>query len=177
MTPQPAGVMRFLGRALAGQAAEIAALRHLLALPAHVAAQRVHHLHASLKFLAGIARAFGFANRKQEMNEQMIGRALRELHAEVQALRAENHQLKAGVCRADIECDRLHAEVASLRVSLGQQEPTYGAEPIGCPTPGACSAVAAAAMRGVAQGCVCPAGAEARCKGLMCPRRSPGAAT
>jgi len=35
---------------------------------------------------------------------------------------------------------RLRAEVASLRASLG--EPT-GAEPVGCPCPGACSAVTA----------------------------------
>ena len=52
-------------------------------------------------------------------------------HAEVAALRAE--------------LDRRGHEIASLRVTLRQMPPTAGAEPIGCPTPGACSAVAASA--------------------------------
>jgi len=42
------------------------------------------------------------------------------------------------VCARE-ELERLRAENASLRASLG--EPT-GAEPIGCPCPGACSATA-----------------------------------
>lgn len=40
---------------------------------------------------------------------------------------------------------RLRAEIASLRVTLGRQSATEGAEPIGCPIPGMCSAVTAAA--------------------------------
>jgi hypothetical protein len=35
----------------------------------------------SLGFLAKIARDLGFENRKQESNAEMIGRALRDLHA------------------------------------------------------------------------------------------------
>jgi len=38
---------------------------------------------------------------------------------------------------------RLRAEVASLRAALGQQPATEGAEPVGCPIPGMCAAVAA----------------------------------
>ncbi len=38
---------------------------------------------------------------------------------------------------------RLRAEVASLRATLGQQPAAEGAEPIGCPLPGACGAVRA----------------------------------
>jgi len=38
---------------------------------------------------------------------------------------------------------RLRAEVASLRATLGQQPAVEGAEPIGCPLPGACGAVRA----------------------------------
>ncbi len=38
------------------------------------------------------------------------------------------------------EITRLRAEVASLRASLGQAPAREGAEPIGCPVPGACSA-------------------------------------
>ena len=66
--------------------AEVDRLRELFALPNHVSAQRIHHLQTSLKFLAGIARSFGFANRKQEMNEQFIGRVLREQAARVAEL-------------------------------------------------------------------------------------------
>lgn len=40
------------------------------------------------------------------------------------------------------EIDRLRAQVASLRVSLGEMSPTEGAEPIGCPVPGMCAMVA-----------------------------------
>ncbi len=47
--------------------------------------------------------------------------------------------------RALDEIERLTAEVASLRASLGQQPAGDGAEPIGCPCPGACSASAAVA--------------------------------
>jgi len=39
------------------------------------------------------------------------------------------------------EMTRRAAEIASLRVSLGQQPPSEGAEPIGCPLPGMCAAV------------------------------------
>lgn len=53
----------------------------LLALPEHSMAQRIFHLQTSIKFLADIARSLGFANRKQETNEQLVGRALRELAA------------------------------------------------------------------------------------------------
>ncbi len=44
-----------------------------------------------------------------------------------------------------VEETRLRAEVAALRATLGQQPATEGAEPIGCPLPGACSAVKASA--------------------------------
>ncbi|MCC7183583.1 MAG: hypothetical protein IT509_08440 [Rhodocyclaceae bacterium] len=47
------------------------------------------------------------------------------------------------------EQDRVAAEVASLRASLGAGPIGAGAEPIGCPAPGACSAVSAYA-RGAA---------------------------
>lgn len=43
------------------------------------------------------------------------------------------------------EMERRGHEIASLRVTLGQMPPSGGAEPIGCPVPGACSAVAAVA--------------------------------
>ena len=39
------------------------------------------------------------------------------------------------------ERDRLAAEVASLRAYICEMPPREGAEPIGCPTPGACSAI------------------------------------
>lgn len=61
------------------QFAEQERVDELLALPENASAQRIHHLQHSLKFLANIAREYGYVNRKQEMNEQMIGRALREL--------------------------------------------------------------------------------------------------
>lgn len=38
---------------------------------------------------------------------------------------------------------RLRAEVVSLRAALGQQPAAEGAEPVGCPIPGMCAAVAA----------------------------------
>lgn len=60
-------------------------LRHL---SERVAAQRIHHLQHSIKFLAVIARGLGFANRRQEPNEQLIGRALREQADEIATLRA-----------------------------------------------------------------------------------------
>lgn len=43
------------------------------------------------------------------------------------------------------EMERRGHEIASLRVTLGLMPPSGGAEPIGCPVPGACSAVAAVA--------------------------------
>lgn len=47
-------------------------------------------------------------------------------------------------CRApSVEETRLRAEVASLRAALGQQPAAEGAEPVGCPIPGMCAAVAA----------------------------------
>jgi hypothetical protein len=66
---------------------EIKALRderdaalELLKLPENVSAQRIHHLQGSMTFLAKHARAFGFNNKKQETNPELIGRALREMN-------------------------------------------------------------------------------------------------
>ena len=61
-------------------------LRHL---SERVAAQRIYHLQQSIKFLAIIARGLGFANKHQEPNEQLVGRALREQAAVADALQAE----------------------------------------------------------------------------------------
>lgn len=59
-------------------------------------------------------------------------------------LRSEGWEREADeVLRAADEIDRLRAEVASLRLTLGGK--TFSAtvpEPIGCPMPGACSTVA-----------------------------------
>lgn len=81
--------------AIAALRAERDAAVALLDVPEHASHQRIYHLQQSIKFIANIARGQGFANRKQEPNEQMIGRALSEQHAELTTLRAEVERLRA----------------------------------------------------------------------------------
>ena len=50
--------------------------------------------------------------------------------------------IAAAKADADAEITRLLAEVAALRLSLGEHVPDATVEPVGCPAPGACMTVA-----------------------------------
>lgn len=72
-----------------------------------------------------------------------LAATLRALLAERDAAQARCDLFDTQAAAAKIERDRLAAEVASLRLTLGGR--TFDAsvpEPIGCPLPGACSTVA-----------------------------------
>jgi len=89
----------------------------LLDLPEHNMAQRIYHLQESMKFLANIARTFGFANRNQETNPELIGRALREQSAELATLRAEVARLREVIREA------LHgAEARAAQISAPEDD-------------------------------------------------------
>jgi len=56
-----------------------------------------HRLRTGNKLLADTVRAWGWENRKQESNGELIGRALHEMHAEITTLRARVETLEAAL--------------------------------------------------------------------------------
>lgn len=64
-----------------------------------------HFLRTGIKLLADTVRFWGWTNRKQESNGELVGRALHDMHAEIGRLRAiiRVNALRAGLSDAEID--------------------------------------------------------------------------